>query len=228
MTPKSKDWELGRQRAIELAKQHIEDGTPLDWFEELYAAAAGNLEQVPWEDQRPQPLLVEWLAREAADGTGSRALVVGSGLGDDCEELARRGYQVTGFDLSATAVAWAGQRFPDSPVTYVQADLFELPGAWRRSFDLVVEVYTLQALPLELRERAAACLADCVAPGGRLVAVLRGRDEGQAVEQVPWPLTRTELGFLEHDGLVLEQFEDLMDDEDPPVRRFRASFKRPE
>ncbi|MEX1025857.1 MAG: class I SAM-dependent methyltransferase [Planctomycetota bacterium] len=221
------DWERGRQRALNLAREHVERGTPLAWFEALYAAADGKLAEVPWEDERPQPLLVEWLEREAPSGAGQRALVVGAGLDDDAEELARRGYRVTGFDVSPTAVDWARRRFPDSRVAYLAADLFALPVECTSAFDLVVEVYTLQALPPELRSRAMACLAATVAPGGRLVAVMRARDDEEAVDidAVPWPLSPEELLALERGELELETLEDLFDDEDPPVRRLRATFR---
>jgi hypothetical protein len=35
------------------------------------------------------------------------------------------------------------------------------------------------------------------------------------------------MGFIEH-GLILEQFEDYLDEESPPVRRFRVEFRKPE
>jgi hypothetical protein len=43
---------------------------------------------------------------------------------------------------------------------------------------------------------------------------------------MPWPLTRQELAAFEEAGLTLEEFDDYLDDEDPPVRQFRASYRR--
>jgi hypothetical protein len=43
---------------------------------------------------------------------------------------------------------------------------------------------------------------------------------------MPWPLTRAELGAIAMPNLTLVSFEDFIDDEDPPVRRFRALFRR--
>jgi hypothetical protein len=37
--------------------------------------------------------------------------------------------------------------FPQSAVDYRVADLFDAPSEWRGAFDLVHELYTLQALP---------------------------------------------------------------------------------
>jgi hypothetical protein len=43
---------------------------------------------------------------------------------------------------------------------------------------------------------------------------------------MPWPLTRDELGTLREHGLVETAFDDLLDDEDPPVRRFVTTWRR--
>ena len=43
---------------------------------------------------------------------------------------------------------------------------------------------------------------------------------------MPLPLTRTEIEAIADAGFVRESFEDFLDDEKPPVRRFRATFRR--
>src|SRR3954470_1369137 len=139
---------MTRERAQGFAADALARGEPLGWFEELYASAS-DASAIPWADLGPHPLLVEWLDRAAPEP--GRALVVACGLGDDAEELARRGFEVTAFDLAPSAIAWAKRRFPQSPVSYVVANALELPQEWEGAFDLVVEVYTLQALPEELR-----------------------------------------------------------------------------
>jgi 2-polyprenyl-3-methyl-5-hydroxy-6-metoxy-1,4-benzoquinol methylase len=80
-------------------------------------------------DLVPNPSLVSWLDEHELAG---RALKVGAGLGDDAEELARRGLAVTAFDIAPTAVAWAKRRFPDSQVDYVVADVLAPPAAVSR------------------------------------------------------------------------------------------------
>jgi hypothetical protein len=67
----------------------------------------------------PNPSLVVWLGAHAVSG---RSLKVGAGLGDDAEELARRGLAVTAFDVAPTAIERARRRFPESGVDYVVAD----------------------------------------------------------------------------------------------------------
>jgi SAM-dependent methyltransferase len=180
-------------------------------FEEMYAAAGDDFAALPWAGLKPFPLLVEWLDGAGA-GVGGEALVVGTGLGDDAEELARRGFAVTAFDLSPTAIERARERFPESTVDYRPADLLDLPAEWRERFDLVVEIRTLQSMPIGDRAKAAAAIAGTVAPGGLLWLFALGRDSHHPGESRPWPVTEEELAVLEASGLTWEsRREDLLD-----------------
>src|SRR4051812_4418895 len=105
-----------RATARELAAMHLQRGDPLGWFDALYRAAAGQPAIIPWADLRPNPHLVEWLSSTAS--RPRRALVIGCGLGDDAEFLASLGWSVVAFDISAEAIRWARQRFPQSQVEY--------------------------------------------------------------------------------------------------------------
>jgi SAM-dependent methyltransferase len=215
-----------RRRVSRLASAARADDDATGWFERLYASAAGDDRQIPWADLEPHPLLVEWLARERVQGAGRRALVVGCGLGDDAEHLARLGFAVTAFDVAPTAVAWARRRHAGSPVEYVTADLLDLPAGWHAAFDLVAEIYTLQSLPPgDVRERAVRALASPPAPGGRLLVVCRGRDDEAPVGTIPWPLSRAELAGLARAGLEEVSLEDVVRDE-PAQRWFRATYTR--
>jgi hypothetical protein len=111
-------------------------------------------------------------------------------------------------------------------VEYAVADVLAPPPAWKRGFDLVFESYTLQVLPPAARSVAMAALASLLAPRGRLLVLCRARDREEPEGQLPWPLTREELGALRAQGLAELSFEDFLDDEKPPVRRFRAQFER--
>jgi len=66
-------------------------------------------------------------------------------------------------------------------------------GFGTNAFDLVVEIYTLQVLPPELRHTAMDRLAGLVAPSGTLLVICRGRDPDDDPGAMPWPLTRAEL-----------------------------------
>lgn len=208
-----------RTTAREFAARSLEAGDDTGWFEELYAAARDGRAVVPWADLAPFPGLVE----RARRGTG-RAVVVGCGLGDDAEFLASLGWSVTAFDVSPTAVAQARERFPGSRVDYLAADLLDLPSVW--AFDLVVEVFTVQVLTGEARERAIAAVAGLVAPGGTLQVLARHREDDADPGRMPWPLTRAELESFAAHGLTTVTIEDYLDDEDPPTRRWYGEFTR--
>ncbi|MCB9513926.1 MAG: class I SAM-dependent methyltransferase [Candidatus Latescibacteria bacterium] len=203
-----------------------QDRAALSRYDATYQAAMRDADKVPWAEGRPKPLLADWLGAADIRGDGRRALVVGSGLGDDAEALAARGFAVTAFDLSPTAIAWTHERFPDSAVSYHVADLFDLPADWQRAFDLVVEIYTLQSLPPTIRPEAMDRVAALVAPGGELLVICRGREEHEPAPGPPYPLSRAELRRLEAGGLVGREAVDRLDDETPPVRRFRLLYRR--
>src|SRR5262245_39093707 len=131
--------ESARQRAQRLLAEHEKRGEPTGWFEAVYRAAEGKPEEVQWADLAPNPHVVEWLDRRNDLKPGLRVLDVGSGLGDTSEEIDRRGFVVSAFDISATAIGWCRRRFPASRVDYRVADLLEPPPEWRGSFDLVIE-----------------------------------------------------------------------------------------
>ena len=215
-----------RTRARALAKESIERGDAVGWFERLYAEADRGVAVVPWADLAPNPHVVDWLDRERP--APGRALDIGCGLGDTAEDLARRGFAVVAFDVARSAVAEAHRRFPQSRVDYRVADLLNLPPDFEGAFDLVVECYTLQVLPPEARARAVAALRGTLRPGGTLLVVARGREPEDPPGQMPWPLTRSEVEAIAAPGLTLAGFEDFLDGEDPPVRRLRAQFRRME
>jgi 2-polyprenyl-3-methyl-5-hydroxy-6-metoxy-1,4-benzoquinol methylase len=219
--------DAGRQRARELAAEHRARGDALGWFEKLYVEAGGDAVRVPWADDGPHPLLADWLATQRIDGSGKRALVVGAGLGDDAEGLARAGFSVTAFDVAPTAIEWCRKRFPETRVDYRVADLFATPREWRGAFDFVFECYTIQALPLGVRERAFEPIASFVAPGGILLVITRGTDEHANPDELPLPLTRAELSRFAALGLELTDFIDVVTGDELPLRRFRAVHRRP-
>ena len=215
-----------RDQVRGLAHKHIAAGDPLGWFEPLYASASNDAATIPWAKLAPNSNLVRWLDGRAVT-PGGRALTVGCGLGDDAEELARRGFRVTAFDLAPTAIEWCRRRFPRSAVAYAVADLLNPPREWRGAFDFVLESYTLQAMPARLREAAMRSLAGFLKPGGQLLVICRGRSPDEPEGDLPWPLTRPELNNLSQGaGLVEREFDDFLDDEDPPVRRFRCVYTR--
>jgi SAM-dependent methyltransferase len=218
--------ETRRQTARGLALKHIAAGDALGWFEVLYAQADGDSSIIPWADLTPNSHLMDWLDVTHIQGKGRKALMVGCGLGDDAEELAQRGFQTTAFDISQSAIDWCRRRHPHSLVAYFVADLYNAPKEWHDAFFLVVESYTLQVLPPDLRLKAIHCITKFLAPRGTLLVIARGRDSTESKGKMPWPLTRDELTAINYSGLKELSFEDYFDNEDPPIRRFRAAYRR--
>lgn len=201
-------------------------GDATGWFEELYSTSTGDRSRIPWADMSPNPNLLQWLDRKQLVGPGKSALIVGCGLGDDAEELARRGFQVTAFDVAPTAIEWCRKRFPGSQVEYHTADLLKDTGKWHRKFDFVFEAYTIQALPPALRVEATEAVANTVADRGTLLIVTRARNPEEDPGSLPWPLTKTEVDRFHDFGLETVVFEDYIEQEEQPVRRFRVEFRR--
>jgi hypothetical protein len=114
-------------------------------------------------------------------------------------------------------------------VTFQVADLLALPPGWAGAFDLVAELYTVQALYGMAREAAIAALPGLVAPGGTLLVIARAAGEEDPVRDpamMPWPLTRGELEAMAGTRLTARSIEQFPDDEDPPKLRWRAEFSR--
>ena len=217
--------ETQRATAREIARKHLDSLDPLGWFEDLYSQAEEDPSIIPWADLEPNPNLIDWLNQNGPAHSGL-ALKIGSGLGDDAEELARYGFETTAFDISESAIAWSRKRFPKSSVSYMVADLFCAPVEWEAMFDFVLESYTLQVLPPDLRAQAIRCITSFVAPNGTLLVIARGREPGDPEGKMPWPLTKEEMALFEADGLTEVSLEDFRDSEQPPVRRFRATYYR--
>jgi hypothetical protein len=217
--------ETHRAVAREIAHEHLSFGDPPGWFEDLYSRAGEDASIIPWADLEPNPNLIEWLNQHAVAGPG-QAIKVRSGLGDDAEELARRGFKTTAFDISASAIEWSRKRFPQSSVSYLVADLFPAPIEWEAGFDFVLESYTLQVLPPNLRAAAIRCTSAFVTSGGTLLVITGGRGPREPEGKMPWPLTKDELLIFEAQGLKEVSFEDYLDSEEPPVGRFRATYRR--
>jgi SAM-dependent methyltransferase len=109
------------------------------------------------------------LVAEASDLTPGTALDVGCGEGADVVWLAQHGWQVTGLDVSATAIARATNHVTSAGVTanLVHAGLLEFAETGPQ-YDLVNVQY-----PGLLREdgRSLAAVLKVVAPGGTLLFV---------------------------------------------------------
>jgi SAM-dependent methyltransferase len=210
MTSEPREWQ---ERADELAADAVAAGEPTAWFDRLYAEGVDGSTTLAWDRVEPNVLLVRAIEQQPdlSQGHGKRAIVVGAGLGADAAYLARLGYETLGFDVSPTAMRIAADRIPE--VEFVTADLFRLPSEWQKAFHLVVEIYTVQALPRSVRDRATAAVRDLVAPGGTLVVIQAClAHDGDAEDGPPWPLTRDEIDAFAGEGVETVSTESIASD----------------
>jgi SAM-dependent methyltransferase len=121
----------------------------------------------PERTQREVDFLLEALALPA----GARILDVACGHGRHSLELARRGFRVTGVDLSEPSLALAREAAAeeDLDVELVHADMREIP--FREEFDAAINVFTSFGYFENEHEdeRALAAIARGLKRGGALV-----------------------------------------------------------
>jgi SAM-dependent methyltransferase len=217
--------EQRRARARELAAEFADRGDSFGWFDEFYKEAGGDNAQIPWADLEPNAYFRQWVEETGLKGTGRNALVVGCGLGDDAKYLNDLGFEVTGFDISPTAIDWARRLHAAIGIRFDVADLFSPPSEWIGAFDFVLEIYTIQPLPMEMRSSVIDSIAAFVAPGGELVVVTRGREDDEEPIELPWPLSRLDLSRFETHGMKQTDFRIYDGDDDTPVPRFVVQYK---
>jgi SAM-dependent methyltransferase len=215
-----------RERTKEIAAEFAEKGDTLGWFEALYKEAAGDNERIPWADLAPNKFLVRYAEQTNLQGNNRRALVVGCGLGDDARFLNDLGFRVTAFDISPTAIEWARKLHADTGIKFAVADLFNAPKEWFAAFEFVLEVYTIQPLPMEMRAQTIDAIANFVELGGKLLVVTRGREDDEIPQELPWALSRQDLSRFEANHFKRLNFVEMPGDEEPPIVRFVVEYEK--
>ena len=170
--------------------------------------------------------MVEFAEKTNFFGNGRKALVVGCGLGDDARFLHDLDFDVTAFDISRTAIEWAKKLHQDTNIKFFTADLFDTPKEWYQAFDFVLEIYTIQPLPLEIRSEVINQISNFVKFNGKLVVVTRGREDDEIPTELPWALSRKDLSQFEKNGLKQTHFEEMWGDEEEPIKRFVVEYQR--
>ncbi len=220
--------EILREKMKEIAGEYIDKGDSYGWFDAIYRETESDSEQIPWVDFEPNRFLVKWNETANLQGNNRKALVVGCGLGDEAVFLNDLDFDVTAFDVSEKAIEIAKKIHKDTNIKFVAADLFDPPKEWQKAFDLVVEVYTIQALPLDLRSETIEAISSFVAVDGELIVVQRLRENDEEPEGLPWALSPKDLSSFEKNGLTQTGFSEYEGDEeeDEPIKRFVAEYKR--
>ena len=183
-------------------KLGVNENKPNDWFETLYSESNDSGSGVPWANMAPHPTFKKWIDQSSPLETKKTALVVGCGLGDDAIELETKGYKVTAFDVSESAIELCKKRFPTSKVEFIQADLIEGVSEWHKKFDLVLEIFTIQALPPKYEEILIKNISNFVSDNGQLIVVTEIQSEKRIYKNgPPWLLNHDYIKSFERYGL---------------------------
>jgi len=211
----------------QMVKEFHEQDKVLDWFDYIYQSANGDFSKVFWADLEPSPFLIEWLKKEIVKKPNRKACVIGCGVGDDAEALSDFGFEVTAFDISQTAIELCKNRYPNSNVKYVVADLFDYPKEWFEFFDVVYECNTIQVLPNEYRKKARSSMSSLLSKDGYILVSCRSREEGEKEDEIPKPLAKSELDeFVTIDKLQEQSFLAYDDTQTPSVPHYFAVYKK--
>jgi 2-polyprenyl-3-methyl-5-hydroxy-6-metoxy-1,4-benzoquinol methylase len=207
----------------------IQENQPSNWFEPLYASSNTHGEGVPWANMETHPSFSNWLTHNPLEGDGKLALVVGCGMGDDAIKLESLGFQVTAFDVSETAIKYCKERFPQSKVDFVKADLLEDQSQWLRKFDFVLEIFTVQALPPRYEKEAIRKISNFVAPDGHILVIAEVSGQERSFQNgPPWLLTPQHKASFVSCGLsVLGKYVETESSSNDDSGTYVTTFTRP-
>ena len=212
---------------VKMVKTYQENNDPTGWFDSIYKSANGDHTKVFWADLEPSPYFVSWLEKNPIDKPSKRACVIGCGVGDDAEALSKFGFEVTAFDISVTAIELCKNRYKDTKVNYVVADLFDYPKEWFESFDVVYECNTIQVLPGDYRIKARIAMSSLICKDGYILVSCRSRNESEKENAIPLPLTKGEMDeFVNSDKLKEISFLAYDDEQIPSVPHFFGIYQR--
>jgi 2-polyprenyl-3-methyl-5-hydroxy-6-metoxy-1,4-benzoquinol methylase len=163
-------------------------------WNELYEAR--SVETMPWFFPHLDPDLAKAIDRLGI--ASGRVLDLGTGPGTQATALAKRGLDVTGTDLSAAAIAYAGRRAAGegASVRFLQDDI--LASQLEGTFDVVFDRGCFHVLDPDKRSDYAKRVRALVAPKGRLF--LKTFSAKQPGTQGPYRFTEAEI------RAVFEQF----------------------
>jgi ubiquinone/menaquinone biosynthesis C-methylase UbiE len=98
----------------------------------------------------------------------SNLLEIGSGAGDSLIPFALAGYQVTGLEISTTAVAWAKEKFAEKNLTarFIQGNVAEALPFEDSSFDAALDAACLHCIIGLDRDKVLQEIRRVFRPGG--------------------------------------------------------------
>ena len=223
-----KDGVFKPQVYAKMVKTYQKNDDPTGWFDSVYKNAKGDYTKVFWADLEPSPYLVNWIKENPIEKKSKTACIIGCGVGDDAEALSDLGFSVTAFDIAETAIELCKDRYPNTKVNYLVADLFNYPKEWFEKFDVVYECNTIQVLPGKYRKKARKAISSLVAKKGYLLVSCRSRNEGEKEDDIPFPLSKLEMDeFINIDKLSELSFLAYDDNQEPKVPHFFGVYTKP-
>lgn len=148
---------------------------------------------------------VQGYVDELLDSAGivppARLLEIGCGMGNLSLPLARRGFWVTGIDISITAVDTAARRAAacDAPCRFVAGDITSR-SAWMGldRFDAVLDGLCMHCIIGEDRPRLLSYVRGALQPGGTfLVATMCGNPRSRELQRRFDPANRWVMGLAD-------------------------------
>ena len=191
-----------------------------NFFESVYENADhDDLAAIPWATLAPNVYLEKHLSLHDPV-RDKKALVIGCGLGDDALILEKYGYEVDAMDISASAIALAKKRHPQSKVDFHVSDIYKMPESSVGKYDFVYEGLTIQSLPRADREKLVSIITSLVASDGELFVYAHTQDDADNYGGPPWPLYEDELMLFEKEGLI--KISEEKEDESKPIALYRC------
>ena len=139
---------------------------------------------------REREVELAWALAAFEPCEGKRVLELGCGAGNIAGWLVERGFDVTGIDISPTAVAWAAERaIPGA--RFVVGDLV---AGIAGEYDVVIDGHCLHCIVGDDRARMLANVRGALVPGGSLfVATMCGEITIPALRALFDPVTRCQV-----------------------------------
>lgn len=209
-----------------MVREFQENNDPTGWCDSIYQDAKGDFRKVFWADLEASPYLLSWLEQNKINNK-KKAIVIGCGVGDDAEALSSHGFEVTAFDISPNAIELCKNRYKNTKVRYLVADLFDYDKLWLENFDLVYECNTIQILPGKYRIKARVAMSKLLKKDGHILVSCRSRKKNEKEDEIPLPLDKEEINqFVEKDNLKEISFLEYDDSQVPSVPHFFAVYQK--